>query len=135
MARNTANSIMALKPLTHHVGVAVLVNGVDRTDFIKIKKDYKKCLTEKRKYDIINTESEVNRMKEITRYRIDFLKQMDTYVREVIGDDDITIDIWFAGGVPDGYNEQDLIDIAKDNVLWLDTVNCFAKCCKLGLTN
>lgn len=44
MVRNTANSIMALKPLTHHVGVAVLVNGADRTDFTKIKKDYKKML-------------------------------------------------------------------------------------------
>ena len=74
-------------------------------------------------------------MKEITRYRIDFLRQMDTYVREVIGDDDITVDVWLAGGVPDGYDEQDLVDIAEDDDLWLDTVNCFAKCCKLGLTN
>jgi hypothetical protein len=55
MARNTANSIMALKPLTHLVDVAVPVNGVDRIDFIKIKKDYKKWLTNKRKHGIINT--------------------------------------------------------------------------------
>jgi hypothetical protein len=54
MARNTANSIMALKPLTHHVDVAVLVNGVGRTDFTKIKKDYKKWLTNKRKHGIMN---------------------------------------------------------------------------------
>ena len=62
MARNTANSIMALKPLTHHVDVAVLVNGADRIDFTKIKKDYKKCLTEKKKCDIIVSEREVINM-------------------------------------------------------------------------
>ena len=62
MARNTANSIMALKPLTHRVDVAVLVNGVDRTDFIKIKKDYKKWLTNKRKCDTIVSEREVMKM-------------------------------------------------------------------------
>ncbi len=72
---------------------------------------------------------------ELVMYRKEFLKQMDDYVRDMIGDDDITTDIWFAGGVPDGYDEQDLIDIAEDDDLWLDTVNCFAKCCKLGLTN
>ena len=72
---------------------------------------------------------------ELVMYRKEFLKQMDDYVRDMIGDDDITVGVWFEGGVPDGYDEQDLIEIAEDDDLWLDVVNCFAKCCKLGLTD
>ena len=67
---------------------------------------------------------------DITKYRIEFLKQLDCYVRNTIGDDNITVNIWLAGGVPDGYDETDLKEIALDDELWLDCVNCFADCCR-----
>ena len=67
---------------------------------------------------------------DITKCRVEFLKQFDYYVRNIIGDDDITVNIWLAGGVPDGYDETDLKEIALDDELWLDCVNCFADCCR-----
>lgn len=67
---------------------------------------------------------------ELVAMRVDFLRQFDEYVRDKIGDDEITIDIWFALGVPDGATEIDLIEIAKDDEAWVDCVKCFAKCCK-----
>lgn len=66
---------------------------------------------------------------DITKCRIEFLKQFDYYVRNIIGDDEI-IEIWLMMGLPDGYNEADLKEIALDDELWLDCVNCFANCCK-----
>ena len=67
---------------------------------------------------------------ELVAIRVDFLRQFDKYVRDNIGDDEITIDIWLALGVPDGATEIDLIGIAKDDEAWVDCVKCFAKCCK-----
>ena len=72
----------------------------------------------------------MTRQIDITQCRIEFLKQFDYYVRNVIGDDNITVDIWLAEGLPDGYNEADLKEIALDDELWLDCVKCFNKCCK-----
>ena len=69
---------------------------------------------------------------DITKCRIEFLKQFDYYVRNIIGDDDIIVNTWLAGGVPDGYTEEDLKEIAFYDDLWLDCVNCFAECCGLG---
>ena len=70
------------------------------------------------------------RQTDITKCRIEFLKQFDYYVRNIIGDDEIICDIWLAEGLLDGYNEIDLKEIALNNELWLDCVNCFANCCK-----
>ena len=72
----------------------------------------------------------MTRQTDITKCRIEFLKQFDYYVRNVIGDDEITCDIWLAEGLPDGYNEADLKEIAFDDELWLDCVKCFSYCCK-----
>ena len=68
----------------------------------------------------------------IIKYRVEFLKQFDYYVRNIIGDDDITVNIWLADGVPDGYTDEDLKGIAIDDELWLDCVNCFANCCRMA---
>ena len=67
---------------------------------------------------------------DITKCKIEFLKQFDYYVRNIIGDDEITCDIWLVNRLPDGYDEIDLKDIALDDELWLDCVNCFADCCR-----
>ena len=64
--------------------------------------------------------------------RVGFLRMMDDYVREVIGDDDICVNVWFAEGVPDGSDEDDLISIAEDDDLWVECVECFARCCQLA---
>ena len=72
----------------------------------------------------------MTRQTDITKCRIEFLKQFDYYVRNIIGDDEITCDIWLMGGLPDGYDETDLKEIALDDKLWLDCVKCFNKCCK-----
>lgn len=68
--------------------------------------------------------------KNITEIRMDFLKQMDRYVKQVIADERI-INKWLMGGLPDGYNEIDLKEIAEDDELWLDCVQCFSSCCKI----
>ena len=72
----------------------------------------------------------MTRQMDITKCRIEFLKQFDSYVREDIGNDEITCDIWLAEGLPDGYDETDLKEIALDDELWLDCVKCFKRCCK-----
>ena len=72
----------------------------------------------------------MTRQMDITKCRIEFLKQFDSYVREDIGNDESTCDIWLVEGLPDGYDETDLKEIALDDELWLDCVNCFNKCCK-----
>ena len=71
----------------------------------------------------------MTRQTDITKCRIEFLKQFDYYVRNVIGDDEIT-EHWLMLGLPDGYDETDLKEIALDDELWLDCVKCFNKCCK-----
>ena len=41
------------------------------------------------------------------------LDTMDTYIRNVIGDED-TIDYWFLSGVPDECDDDTLTSIAED---------------------
>ena len=69
---------------------------------------------------------------ELVAIRVDFLRQFDKYVRDNIGDDEITIDIWLALGVPDGATEIDLIEIAKDDEAWVDCVRWLGECCEEG---
>lgn len=66
---------------------------------------------------------------ELVMYRKDFLRQMDDYVKDMIGDENI-IQKWLMCGLPDGCDETDLEEIASDDELWLDCVNCFAECCR-----
>ena len=66
---------------------------------------------------------------DIIKCRIEFLKQFNHYVRNIIEDDEI-IERWLMMGLPDDYNEADLKAIALDDELWLGCVNCFANCCK-----
>ena len=61
--------------------------------------------------------------------RMNLLEQMDTYLRHSVQDN--VVDIWFASGLPDGWEECDLYDIAEDEYLWLDAVKTFYRCCKL----
>ena len=82
---------------------------------------------------IITIEREVIKMirqTDITKCRIEFLKQFDYYVRNIIGDDDITENWLIWVGLPNDYDETDLKEIALNDELWLDCVKCFSCCCK-----
>ena len=72
----------------------------------------------------------MTRQTDITKCRIEFLKQFDYYIRNTIGDEEIICDIWLVEGLPDGYNKTNLKEIAFNDELWLDCVKCFLKCCK-----
>lgn len=52
------------------------------------------------------------------------LDTMDTYIRNIVGDDDIT-DAWLTLGMPDEYTDKDLTEIAEDTCLFRDTVRVF----------
>lgn len=67
-------------------------------------------------------------MSDIVILRIDFLKQFDAYVRNEIGDEDIT-EYWLQYGVPDGADDEMLTEIAMDEEQWVDMVNAFRFCC------
>ena len=72
----------------------------------------------------------MTRQTDITKCRIEFLKQFDYYVKNIIGDDDITENWRIWVGLSDGYDEADLKEIALNDELWLDCVKCFSCCCK-----
>ena len=49
--------------------------------------------------------------------RCNILGEMDAYIRNVVGDDDIT-ERWDMFGVPDGADEVDIMEIAEDDHEW-----------------
>lgn len=68
-------------------------------------------------------------IKTIIEMRIMFLKQFNDYICNSIGDEFIT-EYWFAYGVPDGADAEDIFEIASDDDIWLDVVKTFEKCCR-----
>jgi hypothetical protein len=58
---------------------------------------------------------EVNEMtkNEIQVLRANILGEMDAYMRETVDDEEYLME-WLAEGVPDGANENDLMEIAED---------------------
>jgi hypothetical protein len=54
--KSIEKNTMEAKLMTDNLDVEVLVIGVEKIDCIKIKKDYKKWLTKKKKCSIINNE-------------------------------------------------------------------------------
>ena len=71
---------------------------------------------------------------EIIAARVELLCGMNNYVLERIGDEEI-FEIWFMGGLPDGATMDDIIEIAKDDELWVSVVECFAECCRIDENN
>ena len=59
--------------------------------------------------------------------RANIMGGMNEYIKE-IGDDDIW-DIWITV-FPDECSEEELIEMAENNIIWLDVINHFAYCCK-----
>lgn len=66
-------------------------------------------------------------MKEELTRRVRILFDMDTFIRDNIGDDDIT-EMWLMGGLPDGSTDEDIIECAKDNDDFCNIIKCFARC-------
>ena len=67
-------------------------------------------------------------MSETTKIRIKLLKEMNDYILNVIGDEDV-FDDWWTNGVPDSPSEEDYETIASDDNSWYDVVEVFARCC------
>jgi hypothetical protein len=68
---------------------------------------------------------------DMIKCKVEFLKQFDYYVKNIIGDEEIT-EFWLRFGLPDDFDESDLHEIAVDNELWTDTVDTFSKCCNMA---
>ena len=58
--------------------------------------------------------------------KIQILKKMDKYVRDM-GDDDVYYTLWCANAVPDGADETDYENIAEDPDLWKLAVKTFCE--------
>lgn len=62
--------------------------------------------------------------------KMNILGGMDSYIREVIGDDNIT-NRWFVNGLPDGCDEDTLREIAEDEESFINVCNywnCLIRC-------
>lgn len=70
-------------------------------------------------------------MKEIIMLRAELIVKMNEYLIK-IGDEDI-LEEWYQI-YPDEADNDDVIEIAKDEDLWLDTIETFTICCqRLGI--
>ena len=63
--------------------------------------------------------------------RAKLMKEMDDYIYDAIGDEDI-IDVWLMDGVPNGSTYADLLDLAQIECCWLTIVDCFATCLRMA---
>ena len=57
------------------------------------------------------------------------LVTMDAIIRCEIGDESIT-ESWLMCGLPDGWDDDDLIEIAADDEAFMEITECFRRCCK-----
>ena len=67
---------------------------------------------------------------EMIRIRKHLLKQMDTFIREIISEDVVIAD-WLACGLEDGWNDEILTEYASTDGLWNDCINAGRKCCEI----
>lgn len=65
---------------------------------------------------------------ELIQLRANILGGMNSYIIED-GDEDI-YDYWFTYGVPDECTEEQLMEIAENDDLWLTCINAFDRCCR-----
>ena len=69
---------------------------------------------------------------EIITLRMNILGGMNAYILDNVDDEELIYDDWFAVGVPDGATEDTLRTIAEDEVLWVGTIQSFARCINAG---
>lgn len=70
-------------------------------------------------------------MKEIIELRVKILKEMNEYIFNKIGDEDI-IDYWLLYGMPDDSEDDDFLMVAEDEESWVNVVKTFDKCLKMN---
>lgn len=63
---------------------------------------------------------------ELIILRANILGGMNSYITENCSE--YIQEYWNIWGVPDGADEDDLIEIAEDNELWVGCCKCFANC-------
>lgn len=56
------------------------------------------------------------------------LRNMDKYIRQNIGNEDLICDIWLATGVPDDTKDDEYTELAEDKTMMIDSLLAFAKC-------
>lgn len=62
--------------------------------------------------------------KEMVETRAKLLREMDDWLYENIYDEDV-IDYWLMYGVPDGADDEMLLDFASDDSIWLNIIKAF----------
>lgn len=67
---------------------------------------------------------------EIIETRKNLLKKMDTFLKENIRED-VVMDLWFAYGLEDGWDDDILTKYANDDDSWNDCIKIFRKCCEV----
>lgn len=70
-------------------------------------------------------------MKEIIKLRVKILKEMNEYIFNEIGDEDI-IDYWLLYGMPDDSEDDDFLMVAEDEESWVNVVKTFEHCLKMN---
>ena len=68
---------------------------------------------------------------EINVLRANIVGGMDAYVRDVIGDEEIT-EYWLSYGMPDGETEEDLMYDMEDEDTFNDWVTAFNNCLRMA---
>lgn len=70
-------------------------------------------------------------MKKIIELRVKILKEMNEYIFNEIGDEDI-IDYWLLYGMPDDSEDDDFLMVAEDEESWVNVVKTFAGCLRMN---
>lgn len=70
-------------------------------------------------------------MNEIIELRVKILKEMNEYIFDKIGDEDIT-DYWLLYGMPDDSEDDDFLMVAEDEESWVNVVKAFAGCLRMN---
>ena len=61
--------------------------------------------------------------------RANIMGGMNDYIKE-LGDDDLW-DVWIRV-FPDECSEEELMEMAEDDIIWLEVIENFAYCCRLA---
>lgn len=71
---------------------------------------------------------------EINILRANIIGGMDAYIRDAIGDDEVT-EYWLAVGMPDGSTEDDLLADVDDEDTFIGWCHVFSNCVKMARVN
>ena len=70
-------------------------------------------------------EKEINKM-EMLAIKFKILKEMDTYITENIMDEEQQ-ELWLRLGIPDGADDDMILEIAEDEMLWVGICKLFGQ--------